>query len=79
MPNRTKQALYDGRATIEVSASGHVQIVYERTPIQIIGFTLQSAFWLLLCYLSLHSYIVTNFEQGSKLVDYTREGQARVK
>ncbi|MGG9992509.1 hypothetical protein ACQ7BN_08595 [Streptococcus suis] len=57
-PNVTQKALNDGRATITVTHSGTVSVFYKRTFAQIVGFTLQSAAWLLLFYFYLHRTLI---------------------
>ncbi|HFI0264672.1 TPA: hypothetical protein ACGOU9_001094 [Streptococcus suis] len=64
-PNVTQKALNEGRATISVTHSGTVSVFYKRTLIQILGFTLQSAAWLLLFYLYLHLTLTRSVRENS--------------
>ncbi|HFR3425209.1 TPA: hypothetical protein ACHU7U_000411 [Streptococcus suis] len=64
-PNVTQKALNDGRATISVTHSGTVSVFYKRTFAQIVGFTLQSAAWLLLFYLYLHLTLTRSVRENS--------------
>lgn len=51
------KALYDGRATINVTKSGHVSIRYKKTNIQWIGFMLECFFWISLLSFSIIMYV----------------------
>ncbi|HEM6590930.1 hypothetical protein J5571_06700 [Streptococcus suis] len=51
-PENNKKALYDGRATLKISSSGHVSVYFAKTTLQKIGFTVESiSFVCLFCYL----------------------------
>ncbi|MCO4654868.1 hypothetical protein Si015_01941 [Streptococcus infantarius subsp. infantarius] len=54
-PDITKKALFDGRAVIKVSGSGHVRVTYQKTTLQIIGFLLE-----LLSFTIIGAYVVVN-------------------
>lgn len=64
-PNVTQKALNEGRATISMTHSGTVSVFYKRTVLQILGFTLQSAAWLLLFYLYLHLTLTRSVRENS--------------
>lgn len=64
-PNVTQKALHEGRATISMTHSGTVSVFYKRTALQILGFTLQSAAWLLLFYLYLHLTLTRSVRENS--------------
>lgn len=40
-PNLSQKVLYDGRASLEVSSSGHIMILYKKTIIQKIGYLIE--------------------------------------
>ncbi len=47
-PNLVKKVLYDGRAAIDISSSGHVVVQYKKTLIQWIGFVFEFLSFILL-------------------------------
>lgn len=54
-PDITKKVLFDGRAVIKVSGSGHVRVTYQKTTLQVIGFLLE-----LLSFIIVGAYVVVN-------------------
>lgn len=54
-PEATHKVLYDGRAVINVSSSGHVSIQYKKTTVQWIGYAIQ-----ILSSLAIFFYSLTN-------------------
>ncbi|MGT2948082.1 hypothetical protein [Streptococcus devriesei] len=60
-PKTNTKALYDGRAVIKVKTSGKVKIFYQKTKMQIIGFTIEFMGWS-----SLLGYIFISFLRNKR-------------
>ncbi|HEM5491488.1 TPA: hypothetical protein U1617_002087 [Streptococcus suis] len=52
-PDNKQKALYDGRATIKISSSGHISVYFAKTILQKIGFIIEST-----SYICLFSYLI---------------------
>ncbi len=47
-PDQTSKAEYNGKIYLSLSGSGHVKVSYEKTSLQILGFEMETGFWILL-------------------------------
>lgn len=46
-PTRTSRAEYNGKIYLQVSGSGHVKVYYQKTPLQMVCFGLETSAWIL--------------------------------
>lgn len=56
-PNQTSKAEYNGKIYLSLSGNGHVKVYYEKTPLQILGFEMETGSWILLSgYLAIEAW-----------------------